>query len=126
MALFNLVKQLSGSVGSSVWIDLGLIPANYRFHIGSWTCSCPTKAISFNLYTNKTSKSASTTSTTDTTKLATLALKAGSSGTQDLYKKGTLSTVTVIGTGVEHWWVNLTSKSNTSGTYTINIYYYQE
>ena len=123
--LFTLSKQLSGSVGTNAWIDLGLIPTGYNFRIGSWICS-GSKSISFNLYTNKLSKSAASTSTTETTKLATLAPKAGASLTQDLYKNGTLSTKTVIGTGVEHWWVNLTSKSGTSGNYNITIYYYQE
>jgi len=124
-ALFNLTKQLTGSVGTSAWIDLGLIPAGYDFRIGSLICSS-SKAVSFNLYTNKTSKSTASSSTTDSTKLATLAPKAGSSLTQDLYKNGTLNTKTVTGTGVEHWWVNLTSKSGTAGTYNITIYYYQE
>lgn len=124
-ALFNLTKQLSGSVGTSVWIDLGLIPTGYDFRIGSWTCSSA-KAVSFNLYTNKTGKSAGTISTTDTTKLAAAAPKAGAVLTQDLYKSGTLSTKTVIGTGAEHWWVNLTSKSGTLATYNITIYHYQE
>ena len=122
--LFNLTLQPSGSVGSSAWIDLGLIPTDFDFQIGSWTCSCPTKAISFNLYTNNTGQS--TGSTTTCTKLATAAPKAGTSVTQDLYKRGTLHTATNKGTGVEHWWVNLTSKSSTSGTYMITISYCQE
>jgi hypothetical protein len=121
--LFNLTKQISGSVGASTWIDLGLIPVGYKFRIGSWTC-CGAKAISFNLYTNNATKLTGSTSTC--TKLATLAPKAGASITQDLYKNGTLYTKTVISTGVEHWWINLVSKSNTLGTYNISISYYQE
>ena len=123
-ALFNLTKQVSGSVGSSAWIDLGLIPSGYDFRIGSWTCSNPTKTISFKLYTNLATKSAGT--AIDCKLLATIAPKAGSSLSQDLYKSGTLATKTTISSGVEHWWVNLTAKSSTSGTYTITIYYYQE
>jgi len=123
-SLFNLSKTVSGTVGSSAWIDLGIIPTGYDFRISSWTCSSPSKAISFYLYTNNLGASAS--GTANCTKLALVAAKSGATVTQDLYKKGTLNTKTVIGTGVEHWWVYMTAKSSTSGTYNINIIYMQE
>lgn len=123
-ALFNLTKQISGSVGTSSWIDLGLIPSGYDFWVGSWTCSDPAKAIAFNLYTNNIGQSSASALTCKL--LATVSPKTGSSVTQDLYKRGALHTSTIKGTGTEHWWVNLTSKSNTSGTYNFTIYYTQE
>jgi hypothetical protein len=122
--LFNLTKQVTGTVGSSAWIDLGLIPNTYKIWIGSWNCSNPSKSISYSLYTNNLGQSTGSTSTC--TKLASMIPKTGASITQDLYKNGLLHTVTVKSTGVEHWWVNLTSKSGTSGTYMFTIYYTQE
>jgi len=122
-SLFNLTKPLSGSVGASAWIDLGLIPTGFDFRINTWTCS-GSKAISFYLYTNLATKSAS--GTANCKLLGTLLPKAGATLTQDLYKRGALLTKTVTGTGVEHWWIYMTAKSSTSGTYSINISYLQE
>lgn len=123
-ALFNLSKPLTGSVGTTLWIDLGLIPVGYNFWIGTWTCTNPSKAISYYLYTNLVGKGIS--GAVNCKQLGTLAPKSGGTATQDLYRKGALHTATVKGTGVEHWWVCLASKSSTLGTYRATISYTQE
>jgi hypothetical protein len=121
--LFNLTASGSGSNGANLWIDLGLIPTSYRMWIGNWTVY-GAKTETFYLYTNKTGQS--TASTTACTLLAQIAPKAGATVTQDLYKKGTLHTTTVYGTGVEHWWINIVAKSSTSASYNYKILYTTE
>jgi hypothetical protein len=122
-ALFNLTASVSGSNGTGLWIDLGLIPSTYRIWIGSWTVY-GAKADSFYLYGNKIGKSAAV--ATDCTLVASCAIKAGATATQDLYKKGTLHTVTAYSTGVEHWWINITSKSSTLAAYNCKVLYTTE
>jgi hypothetical protein len=120
---FDQTKSVSGTNGLSLWIDLGVIPVNLRYWIGSWTVY-GAKADSFYLYTNKTGKSAAV--TTDCTLLASASIKAGATVTQDLYKKGTLHTTTSYGTGVEHWWIYIKAKSSTAAAYNYKVVYTQE
>jgi hypothetical protein len=121
--IFDQAKTASGSNGSDLWIDLGLIPTGLRMWIGSWTVY-GAKADSFYLYTNKTGKS--TALATDCTLLASVSIKAGATVTQDLYKKGTLHTTTVYGTGVERWWINIKAKSSTSASYNYKVIFTTE
>jgi hypothetical protein len=120
--IFNLAAQAAISVGSSLWIDLGIIPTGYQDWIGSWTITTINKPISVYLRTNLIGQSTGTISTTKL--LGTISLsKAGASSTQDLYKKGALHTVTVIGTGTEHWWIQITAKSSTVGSVQYKVIY---
>jgi hypothetical protein len=121
--IFDQTKSASGSNGSELWIDLGLIPTGLRMWIGSWTVY-GAKADSFYLYTNKTGKS--TAIATDCTLLASISAKAGATVTQDLYKRGTLHTVTTYGTGVEHWWICIKAKSTTLASYSYKVVYTTE
>lgn len=121
--LFNLTASGSGSNGANVWIDLGLIASGFDNWIGSWTVY-GAKAETFYLYTNTAGKSAS--GATNCKLLAQIAAKAGTTVTQDLYKKGTLHTATVKSTGVEHWWVNIVSKSSTLAAYNYKVLYTTE
>ena len=121
--LFDLSKTLTGSNGSSIWIDLGLIPTGFDFWIGNWTVY-GAKADSFYLYTNLTGKSIS--GATNCKLLASIAVGAGKTITQDLYKNGTLHTMTTKSTGVEHWWINITAKSSTLANYNCKVVYTQE
>jgi hypothetical protein len=121
--LFNLVAQASVSVGSELWVDLGLIPTGLADWIGSWTTTTVNKAITIELRTNLALQSGGTLAKTKL--LASMSLsKAGSSLTQDLYKKGTLHTTTVVGTGVEHWYLHITAKSSTTGTVQYKVFFY--
>jgi len=125
MAIFNL--NISGpppgslTVGASLWIDLGLITSGKDFFIGNGKWTSPDKTIIFSLRTNNLTKSAGT--TTDTTQISTYSVAAGKSYLQDLYKSGRIHTATVKSTGVEHWWLLLTSKSSTAGSFMYNINY---
>jgi hypothetical protein len=122
-SLFTLQKIGTINVGASLFIDLGLIPTGYKEWIGSVIYSSPYKVCTFNLRTNNAGKSAGTKLTTDTTILDTWTSSSKvKSITKDLYKNGTLHVSTVAGTGVEHWWLEITSKSSTvaSCSYTIN------
>jgi len=120
---FTLSAKGSGSNGSSLWIDLGLIPTGKRNWIGSWTVY-GAKSETFYLYTNNATKSVSGTS--NCTLLASIAPKAGTTTSQDLYKNGALHTTTVYGTGVEHWWMLISAKSSTSAAYNYTVLYTQE
>lgn len=120
---FNLIKQGSGSNGANVWIDLGPIPTGFDNWIGNWTVY-GAKTETFYLYTNLSGKAIS--GTANCKLLASVAPKAGTTVTQDLYKRGTLHTATIIGTGVEHWWINIVSKSSTLASYTYKILYTTE
>jgi len=121
VSFFNLSLTGSGSAGTELWIDLGLIPTGNRFWIGLANFTSVDKVLGFDLRTNTTSKSTGTVA--NTALLATASLRAGTSKSLDLYKAGALHTETVLGTGVEHWWIRLYSKSAVSGTYLYKISY---
>ena len=123
----NIIGPPPGPINASgsEWIDLGLIPTGYRIWLGNAQYSAITKSITFELRTNNATKSAG--NTTDTALLASAAASPRS-GTvnSDMYKGGTLHIVTVNGTGVEHWWLRLTSKVTTPGAYIYSINYTTE
>ena len=121
--LFDLSKTLTGSNGASIWIDLGLIPTGFDFWIGNWTVY-GAKANSFYLYTNLTGKS--TAVAANCKLLASISARTGVTVTQDLYKNGTLHTMTTKGTGVERWWIRIASKSSTLANYNCKVVYTQE
>jgi hypothetical protein len=123
-SLFNLTIKSSASVGTDLWIDLGLIPSGYDYRIGSWTVTAIGKAMTFELRTNMLTKSVGTLATTTT--LALVSARADRSVTGDLYKRGTLQTKTVVSTGVEHWWIRVTSKSGTTQTMMYQVSYLRE
>jgi hypothetical protein len=123
VALFDL--RLAGpppgtaTYGSSLWIDLGIIPAGYKFWIGSRTYTSSYKPGTFTLRTNKAGKSAGNTTDTVALDAWTSSTKA-KSNTKDISK---LAVYTVVGTGVEHWWLQLAAKSSTAQPYSYIINY---
>ena len=119
--IFDQVVTGSGTMGTLLWVDLGLIPTGKRIWFSYCTFTNPTKVISYYIRPNLATKSTGT----DTTTLlvAQSAPKAGATATIDLYKNGRLHTTTIYGTGIEHWWLKMTSKSGTSGTYMYKIIY---
>lgn len=121
--LFDQIVQSNGSNGANLWIDLGPIPTGFRIWVGNWVVY-GAKADAFYLYTNKTGKSSAI--ATDCTLLASISAKVGVTVTQDLYKRGTLHTVTSYGTGVEHWWIYIKAKSSTLATYNCKVTYTTE
>lgn len=119
--LFNLILSGSGSVGAEVWLNLGLIPTGHDYRIGSDSFTAISKTTGFEIRTNLVGQSLGTTGATKV--LATASCKTGTSITQDLYKKGALLTKTIVGTGVEKWWLCIYSSSATSGSYLYKVYY---
>ena len=124
MALQTFDHNISAtvSVGSDLWVDLGAIPTGYAIWIGSEKLTSPSKTITCDLRPNTAGHNTGTTSTT--VLLATTAVSPKSNTLLvDLYKNGSLHTVTVTGTGTEHWWLHLSSKTSTAGSFTYQIYY---
>lgn len=117
--VFTTTATGSGTVGSETWVDLGLIPLGKRIWVGLCSWTAIDKVTAFELRTNTSTKSTGTTATT--TLLSTASARAGATVNQDLYKSGALHTVSVISTGVEHWWVRIYSKSSTSCSYLYKI-----
>lgn len=122
--IFSSVASASGTVGLEVWLDLGLIPVGKRYWIGSGSYTSVSKVLTFELRTNTAGKSVGALSATSL--LDTSAVKAGATVTKDLYKRGTLHVTTAYGSGVEHWWLRVFSKSSTSGNYLYKISYMTE
>lgn len=120
-SIFNLAVSSTGTVGLETWIDLGLIPTAQQIWLGAATFSAQGKAMTFEIRGNTSTKSAGTTAAT--TLLATKALKAGTSGTLDLYKNGSLIVRSIVGAGVEKWWLRIYSRSSTASAYNYTINY---
>lgn len=119
--LFNLLASGSGSVGTDLWVNLGAIPLAQNLWIGTMVLTSTNKTVLFELRTNKVGQSVGTLAAT--TLLSSASLRAGTSVTQDLYRKGRLHTVTVVSTGSERWWLHLTSKGATAGSFLYKIMY---
>lgn len=121
MPIFNLSIRGSSTVGLESWVDLGLIPITQKIWIGSASYTSISKAITFSLRTNNAGYGDGT--ALRTTVLATAAPKVGATISQDLYKNGRMLVRSVLGTGVEHWWMYLKSKSATAGNYLYVVNY---
>lgn len=120
-SVFNLNITADGSVGTEYFHDLGAIPTSYRIWFGSLQATAPDKSVTFEVRTSNVGKSAGNTS--DTTLLASVAASL-KSGTKllDMYKSGRLHTVSVLGSGVERFWIRLVSKG-TPGAYLFSLNY---
>lgn len=118
--LFDRSISGTGSNAANIWIDLGVIPMGQRVRIGKWTVFGG-KTETFNIYTNSTGQSSPQLSSCQS--LGYISVRAGYTKTQDLYKRGTLYVATVIGTGTEHWWINIVARSATLATYSYQITY---
>jgi hypothetical protein len=122
--LFDLTNSGSASVGAETWRDLGLLPTGARYWIGKAVYTAIGKLMTFELRTNTVGKSAGTTAAT--TLLDTAAVKAGTTISRDLYQNGRLHVATVIGAGVEHWWLRIYSKTTTASTSNYSLNYTRE
>lgn len=110
------------TVGTLHWIDLGVIPIGKRLFFGSTQYLSPDKSITFELRTNNLNESTGADSTTKLLASASVSIRAGLV-TSDLYRKGRLHIVTVLGTGTERCWLKLKSKSGSAGSYMFTINY---
>jgi hypothetical protein len=116
----NVTK--SGTYGTADYIDFGVIPAGYKIWFGVCQFASPDKSGTFEVRTSKATKAAG--NDTDTTLLGTISAGPRTGTVNlDLYKSNSLHTVSVIGTGVEKFWVKAKSKSSTSSSYYASINY---
>lgn len=104
------------------WIDLGLIPVGQFIRFGSAQYASPGKSITFEVRTNLAGQSAATTGATLLLASSVASVRSGQI-TVDYYKSNTLNIKTVIGTGVEHAWLRLSSKTLTATDYFFSINY---
>ena len=120
--IFTTKVSNSGTYGAALYIDLGLIPTGFKVWFGNGQYASTDKSGTFELRTSKLTKSAG--NDTDTTLLASISASP-KTGTviQDYYKSGTLHTVSVIGSGVEKFWIKIKSTSSTAGSYLYNLAY---
>lgn len=129
VSLFNL--NISGpppgaaTVGSELWIDLGSISTGLRIWFGSAQYTSPDKSVTFELRTNNTGQSAGTLAATTLLSSSAVSVRSGTV-TNDMYRKGRLHIVSVYGTGTEHFWLRLKSKSGSAGGYLYSINYTTE
>ena len=107
--LFDQVSQGLVSVGTETWVDLGLIPNGTKVMFGYATYMPDGKTIVFELRSNTAGQSTGATGTTVIHDR--VSLRDGSVIDRDYYRNGRLQTVTLQSTGVEHFWLRLTSKS---------------
>ena len=111
-----------GLVGLSLYVDLGVIPSGQRIWFGNLQATSPDKSITFEVRTSNAGKSAG--SDADTTLKASISASIrGGTVVLDMYKNNTLHTVSVLGTGTEHFWIKLKSKSSTPGSYLFSLNY---
>lgn len=123
MAVFNAILKgppPGGSTyGLSLWIDLGVIPVGSKLWIGNRTYTSSFKPGTFTLRTNLLTKSAGNTTDTVALDMWTSSTKV-KSNTKDI---SNLNVMTVVGTGVEHWWLQLAAKSSTPQVYSYSFSY---
>jgi len=123
MATFEKTFSGSGTTGSVTWIALATIPIGSKIWLGLAKYASPDKSITFELRTNNPGQSAGTDGATKNLYSASLTPKSGSK-TFDLYRKGRLNIVTVVGTSAgEKLWLALKSKSSSAGSYLYTINY---
>jgi hypothetical protein len=120
--IFTTNQTNSGSVGLSLYIDLGTIPVGNKIWFGNLQATSPDKSITFEVRTNLATKNSGVDG--DTQLLGSISAS-NRSGTVvlDMYKNNTLHTTSVLGSGVEKFWLKLKSKSSTPGSYLYSLNY---
>jgi hypothetical protein len=111
--IFDLTLSGTVTMNADRWIDLGAIPNGQAILVGYATLIAQDKNLQFELRTNKSGQSAGTAAATDL--LDWCAAQGGTGVDRDLYWGGNINTLTVQGSGVEHWWLHATSQSSSSG-----------
>jgi len=119
--IFDTIIYGTGTLGTSTWVDLGAIPTGKQISIGFATLVAEDKNLQFVLRSNLTGQGAGTDNATALHDWA--AAPSGLSVDRDLYQNGNIQTVTVVGTGTEHWWLHVQAQSNATGTYDYIIRY---
>jgi hypothetical protein len=124
-SIFTTNQTKSGSYGSALYIDFGLIPTGLKIWFGLCQFASPDKSGAFEVRTNLVGQSVGTDAAT---KLLGSISASASSGTVslDLYKNNTLHTLSSLGAGIEKIWIKAKAKSSTSGSYYAAINYTTE
>jgi hypothetical protein len=110
-----------GSVTTTAWVNLGLIPTGSKIWFGTLQAASPDKSITFDVRTSLATKSAGTDAETQSLASMSVTPKSGNK-ILDMYKNGRLHIVSVVGTGVERFWIKLTSKGS-AGAYLFTLNY---
>lgn len=120
--LFTTNQTKDGTYGASLYIDFGLIPTGNKIWIGSCQFASPDKAGTFEVRTNTSGQSSGTDGATSLLGSVSASTRSGTVNL-DLYKNGSLHTVTALGTGVEKLWIKAKSKSSTVTSYYASVNY---
>ena len=107
--LFDQVSQGQASVNAELWVDLGLIPNGNQFMFGFASYSPDGKTLIFELRSNNAGQSTGATGTTSIH--SRTSVRDGDTKDVDYYKSAKTAIKTGVSTGVEHWWMRITSKS---------------
>ena len=122
--VFELTISGTGSVQTDTWVDLGAITSGKQIIIGYASYIAIDKNTQFETRSNTAGQS---TGTTGNTTLHDWASAIGGSGTdRDFYQNGNTETATIVSTGVEHWWLRVTSQENSSGGFNYIMHYTQQ
>jgi len=108
--------------GTNDWIDLGVIPTGKYIRFGSAQYGSPDKSETFQIRTNIAGQSVGSDAATLLLASSVASAKTGLLNV-DYYKSNTLNIKTVVGAGVEHFWLRLKSTSSTAGSYLYSINY---
>ena len=127
-------RQLLGSGNTASkddWYDLGTlnspsqdspIPTGKKIWLGFSFLYSPDKAMEFELRCNKTGLSTGTVANTDLMARGASDPGAGSN-VIDSYQNGYISVLSTTGSGVEKFWLRVTSGTNTIAAFTWQIFY---
>jgi len=126
VTLFNLTvagpPPGTATTPAEQWIDLGLINTAYRWFFGVGTYASPDKSITFELRTNNLGVSTGTLANTKIIDTVAVSPKSGTLN-RDMWKNGRLHITTNYGTGTEHCWLRLFSKTAAAGSYLYSLKY---
>jgi len=106
--LFDTVISNSGTVTTETWVDLGAIPSGKQIWFGYATYAGIDKDTQFETRSNNTGTSTGTVANTQLHDFA--GAQTGSSVDRDFYQYGNIMTASVVSTGVEHFWIRVTSR----------------
>lgn len=119
--LFDTTLSGAGTVGTETWVDLGLIPSGKQIWFGYATYAAVDKNVQFETRANISGQSTGTIAHTDLFDWS--AAMGGSSVDRDFYQYGNIMTVTLVSTGVEHWWLRIAAQGQAQGGFDYIIRY---
>lgn len=119
--IFDITLSGTNTVATEKWVDLGVITSGKQIVLGFATYIAEDKNCQFETRSNTAGKSAGTVG--DTELLDWTSTQQGTSVDRDFYQNGYINTVTIVGTGTEHWWLRVRAQSSAVGTFDYIIRY---